>query len=1129
MKFLNYFNINSTIIPIMVLLGLGWVTPLSAFAPPSEDIQLRLQGCRNDTNTEILPNGDFLPNEEGNYTCQNPNGIEVNEFPYTDGNLGKLWKELDLVPFRLILESSSNDLEVYNVHLAADYEDSTGNSAPYLGYDKINNIQIIPSDKINGFSADGCVVTPIGMPVITELIPGGADKVIYQEIEVRHPAGATCVVDWTNRLAVGASQFPGSSLQAYIFQIDISDIDEDTSPGDIRNGRQVISINVEQMELFALRKDMSATSGTGQVWDIEKTLVSEELNLGDTCSTTPQTGDVTIRVEWSVKSTEGEDDTITIETNIYAKNNLNRLVNVDIEDKIYATIRDENIVQPESLLETELFPNVEVPAGEEVSVQNTYILNDTSPDDVLGLRDEATATFKDPTESTPNEFDIDPLVANFVLIPNGDGIQVVGEALPNVNISETEVLTGSGLSYFVSDVQGISGAFFDKDDQPISQPDSNNPIGPGEELVWKALNQSPNDCIAGENNTCFVKITKTVEAKPFTTVNGRLDDWAALVATDNSLSLTDGDINNPFSVSIMGEPLVDLAISLTVPAFDTPSSLVCEIKVTNSSDETVGTLNYPFDSSQNPQTKSQSLLDQKADVYTATIVSCGDFSGPTTKMVDLSPSKLVDDNSCSAELSFVLTPPKPPVYVEVNKITYPKGQENDWVMTLTALSGGNLDGPVVLTTQDSDPMSFERFKVDGQDLVLAPGVYEIQETLKDGWAQTASVGCQFTVLETDTSPKQCTFTNKLLGKIIVHKETKPYYGSGFDFEFRSGNEEPVEFALDDGQHRVFYDVVPGNYQIEELDPTPDFELVKLVCSESVKTNSQIDLRNRIADITLDPGEVVECTYTNRENGMVLVKKLTNGYATNDEWKFTLTGPGVNTFALTPPHLFDFDGIKLTPYEKYTLCEVDMPYGWQSFWMVDINGDNQFDERLRLENSNNDSPINYYLQVSELFNPDYGNIQSIYDDLTLCVNFIVKPGQTLFFQVDNRQVKKTEPVACYDKPIYGNYLSNDDLQANTYMLGGYHVDTCEEAKEVLDKPSSYASADHLASRLFNAKLHEQYGLNTCQQAQTAMYETQSMLESSGYSDYGHQPRTWSNWQASNLIRDLDTYIAGFMCR
>ncbi|TDR75796.1 hypothetical protein DFP78_104158 [Photobacterium lutimaris] len=136
---------------------------------------------------------------------------------------------------------------------------------------------------------------------------------------------------------------------------------------------------------------------------------------------------------------------------------------------------------------------------------------------------------------------------------------------------------------------------------------------------------------------------------------------------------------------------------------------------------------------------------------------------------------------------------------------------------------------------------------------------------------------------------------------------------------------------------------------------------------------------------------------------------------------------------------------------------------------------------------------------------------------------------MFFQVDNRQVKKTEPVACYDKPIYGSYLSRDDLQAHTYMLGGYHVDTCEEATEVLDKYSSFGSADHLASRLFSAKLHEQYGLNGCQQAQTAMQETQTMLEQSGYSRYGYQPSNWSHWDASRLLNDLDKYIAGYMCR
>ncbi|MGR5144022.1 prealbumin-like fold domain-containing protein [Photobacterium sp. DNB23_23_1] len=1135
MKFLYYFNI----IPIIFLLGLGWVTPLWAFVPPDDnDINLRLQGCRNDTNTEILPNGDFLPNADDNYTCQNPNGIEVNEFPYTDGNLGTLWKELDLVPFRLILTSSSNQQEVYNVHLAADYEDSTGNGAPYLGYDKINNIQVIPSDESNGFSTAGCLVTPIGTPVISDTIPGGANKVIYQEIEVTHPAGGTCVIDWTNRLAVGASQFPGSSLQAYIFKVDLNS--EDTPPNDIRSGRQVISINVEQMELFSLRKDMSATSGTGQVWDIEKSLVSEELNLGDTCSTTPQTGDVTIRVEWSVKPIEGTDNAITIETNIYAKNNLNRNVLVDIEDKIYGVIDGINSNE-EFLLETKPFTDIDVPAGKEVSVTHTYIQLNTSPDDVLGLRDQATATFKDPISDipeSPEEFDILPLVANFVLIPipNGDGIQVVGEGLPNVNISETEVLTGSGISYFVSDVQGISGSFFDGDENPITQPDSNNPIGPGVELVWKALNQSPDSCSAGESNICSVEITKTVSAQPFSTVSGTLKDWATLTSSINDneqslpLSLTSGTEEAPFTVNITGAPLVDLNVTLTVPA--PAEALVCRVEVTNAIEEVVGTLIYDFNTT---NTRTESLTGQEPDTYTATVLECGDLIGMTTMIADLTLSgESLSNEDCSDTLAFEFTSPEPelPVLVEVNKVTHPVGQEDGWIMTL---EGGNLQAPVILETSDSDNTAFERFQGDSGDLELGEGTYTITETLKDGWVQTASTGCEFTVTLPDDAgtTKQCTFTNKILGKIIIHKETKPKYGTGFTF--LHDIDYTNEFTLDHGQSQIFYDVVPGSYQVKEADPAPDFELKKLTCTESVADNSQTDTNTRTASIELDPGEVVECTFINRENGMVVINKLTNGHATEDEWKFTLSGPGIDTYALTPPNVVDFDGAKLTPNKKYTLCEVDVPFGWVPVWFVDSDKDGYADQKLDMDVKSPKASIIKSLATSNVFNPYAGQKMDLKGDMTFCVNFKVKPGQTLNFKVDNVQFKKPdepkqEPPKdkCHNEPIYGQYLSYDYFQSSDDWVGYYHVDDCEKASTLLKKKVSKNNSGYLASKLYKAKLHHAFGQASCDSAYNAMSQSHKMLEDHGYSGEGHNFSAKERRKAKRLARDLDSYISNNLC-
>ncbi|PSW08694.1 hypothetical protein C9J01_22810 [Photobacterium rosenbergii] len=1073
--------------------------PVQAFEQPPMTVQFTLEGCRNDGNPTLIDGSNTLPNAEDNFTCQDPNDLGGNDTPYTSGNLGKGWNELDLVPHRLIATNGDSDEAVtYNVIIAADNADSDD----VMGYDQIFNVQIIRSPEINAFSDDSCELMVGDQQIDSSgTVTGGIDDVIYRQLTITQDPNTTCVIDWANRLAIGASDFSGSSLQAYMFESE-----------DFQTGKRTVPIPVREILAAGVRKDMTATEGgDGVVWNVTKQATPATVDLGNTCDQDESNSEnVSIRVEWQAFPVPGEG--VLVITNIFAFNPSSREVSVSVMDTIFGDADGPDNGSNITPLDTVTSPTEILNPGQEKLVL-THTFN--APTDVSDLSDTAVATFID--TATGIEFPEKPEVT-FEL----DNIQPGPSGFTTAFVSDTERITGQGLTYKVTSLTNGSadGSF----SNGYTLNTSLSPTDP--DLVWTSVMQETECSNSLGCDVGFAEFNKTIEAAPVTSTTGSLADWALLTASDGSMSMS-GTEQSPVQIIVTSSALIDLDVRLAVPALTEPDTLQCTVEVKDSSDGIVATLTYDFDNTVNDIT--QTIDDIAPDNYTGEVTSCGNLVGDTIKMVDLTFPEEPTLANCSGDLEFVLVAPEPPapVYAAVDKITMPYGEENGWTMTLTGPNTG--PNGIVLVTSDSEPGAYELFEDQNGPFELVEGYYTVTETVREGWVQTASTGCEFRVNlpEDEGSVKRCSFTNKKLGKIIIHKLTKPKYGTGFSFT--QNIEGDYEFLLDHGQSKVFEGVVPGNYRVTENDPAPDFNLVDLVCTESKMANTQTNTMTRQADIVLDPGEVVECTYTNRENGMVLVKKLTNGYATNDEWKFTLTGPGVNTFALTPPHLFDFDGIKLTPYEKYTLCEVDMPYGWQSFWMVDINGDNQFDERLRLENSNNDSPINYYLQVSELFNPDYGNIQSIYDDLTLCVNFIVKPGQTLFFQVDNRQVKKTEPVACYDKPIYGNYLSNDDLQANTYMLGDYHVDTCEEAKEVLDKPSSYASADHLASRLFSAKLHEQYGLNSCQQAQTAMYETQSMLENSGYSGYGYQPRTWSNWQASNLIRDLDTYIAGFMCR
>ncbi|MGF1681589.1 hypothetical protein [Photobacterium minamisatsumaniensis] len=1076
-----------------------------AFIEAPNTVQFRLEGCRNDGNPTLISGSNTLPNIDSNFTCQDPSSLGGNDTPYTPSNLGKGWNELDLVPYRLITENSNNGGTVtYDVLIAADNADING----VMGYDQIVDVQIIQApDTVNLFSDNSCEVE-VGEQMIdtSGTVTGGIEDVIFRQLTITQNAGTTCVIDWANRLAIGASQFPGSSLQAYMFESE-----------DFQKGKRTVSIPVKDIVASGIRKDMTASSGAGVVWNVTKGVDPAFIDLGNTCDeTVDNSAEVKIRVEWSVIPSSA--NSVRVVTNIYVSNSASRAVLADIEDDIFG-----DIGAGEQLLDNVLFEDVLVPAKSEVFVTHTFEIN-AQPEEVSGLRDVASATLKDPDLENSPPFSDEPLVVEFTL---QDAIQIInGEGDTTAIISDTERLTGSGLSYFVSQVTGANGTFSDSYQlNDILTPSDND-------LIWQSEDQNPVEC--ANDNGClvnFVEFTKTISAAALTSTDGTLSDWALLEASDGTTAIS-GTEESPVSINITSSALVDLDIQLTVPELDAPDTLQCTVEVKNSSNQVISTLTFDFDSNANDIT--QTLDDIAPDSYTATVTSCGSLVGNTMDSINL--TTLAEPADCFGKLAFVLTEPEPvdPVLVAVDKVTLPEGEENGWTMTLNGPNTGP-DG-IILITSDSAPSAFEKFQGQDGDFELVEGSYTITETQREGWAQTASSGCEFTVSlpEDAGTTKQCSITNKKLGTIIINKLTKPKYGMGFSFLHNI--DETNEFTLDHGQSKVFVEVLPGSYQVEEADPNPDFALLDLSCTETVNGNSQVNVMTRIASIELDPDETVECTYINRENGMVVVKKFTNGYSTNDVWKFTLSGPELNSYALTPPNVIDFNGAKLTPKTPYTLCEVGVPYGWQPVWKVDSNNDGYADEVLFLDIRESESSIDYYLGASRVYNPNAGQQQLHEGNSEFCVNFIVKPGQTLVFAIDNIQFVKTkEPQPyppkeeCYDKPIYGQYLSDDHVEASNYKVGHYYVDSCDKASELLGRDAYEGSSDYVAVKLLNAQLHHGLGQSTCYAADIAMKNAQRLLEGSGYAGEGYNLSYRERRDALILARELDKYTANMLCR
>ncbi|MFD1733597.1 hypothetical protein ACFSC4_24265 [Deinococcus malanensis] len=155
-----------------------------------------LEGCRNDGSPVIT-----LPNSSGDFICP--------DSAYTSGNLGKGWNELDLVPHRLTMSvgNQANATTSFSVVLAADHKTSGK-----TGYD------VVTVPVINAAKSDPSCQIDVDIQRVGGSVTGGADQVVYTIMNVTLDKGKPCVVDYTLRLALGAAQYPGSSLQAYMFE-----------------------------------------------------------------------------------------------------------------------------------------------------------------------------------------------------------------------------------------------------------------------------------------------------------------------------------------------------------------------------------------------------------------------------------------------------------------------------------------------------------------------------------------------------------------------------------------------------------------------------------------------------------------------------------------------------------------------------------------------------------------------------------------------------------------------------------------------------------------------------------------------------------------------------------------------
>ena len=172
---------------------------------------------------------------------------------------------------------------------------------------------------------------------------------------------------------------------------------------------------------------------------------------------------------------------------------------------------------------------------------------------------------------------------------------------------------------------------------------------------------------------------------------------------------------------------------------------------------------------------------------------------------------------------------------------------------------------------------------------LTPGTYSVRERPSEGGYYLTSIVCNDpddgTLVELGSRRVRididwgenitCTFTNAQ-SRLIVVNDTVP--DATRDFSFLGSGAVP-DFDLDDDdtfknpsplpRQRTFPELTPGTYSLREQPSGGGFYLTSIVCDDP-DGGTTVSLGDRRADVDLDPGETITCTFTNAQSRLIVV-------------------------------------------------------------------------------------------------------------------------------------------------------------------------------------------------------------------------------------------------------------------
>lgn len=1050
---------------LAVTTGLSILAGTSPAQAATLDVSYTLEGCRPGTYDQIA--------------------VLCADDDYTTGNLGKSWSELDLVPFRVTLDNNAASSRSGVFTVAGDYKNGAGTAT---GWDVVS-VLTLNTD----LSEAGCPTVTSGAQTITPpgAGVGGADQTIYRKVSATIPAGTTCVYDYYMRLALGAHNFSGSSLQGNLWNENLD------SAG---VGQKRVSIPVNEIAPQELSKTMEADRNSDFVWTLEKTAPVRAV-FADTCNPDlARTLPLDITLSWTKH--DGDSSGYTVTTVVTAVNPALRTITVQATDAIYAGA---------ILLDTEIGAEVDVPANTSMPVLVHEF--DVTPAELAAL------LVPDPDNPSFND------IATATYIDKLTGVPVPGTTQATASVANGDIGTGTvtGDSIVVTDSESITGAGLDFS---VAEPS----VGSFTNYTAGDFTTGPVDWTSGtQTSSGTVTFNKTVRVTEGTATSGVLSDTAE--GTFDSST-----VDAAASTDIDASALVDLTINKRRSPV-TSEAQTFDFEVVNAADETVASPSITIPGGAGVTTDfSATVNDLLPGTYSVNEPANPPYGAQTQDVTLALPS-------CAESVSF--DNQAEPARARVQKATVPDSTTS-WEFTLSGPDVGVSGTEVVNATAGAGFVDFD------SSLATDGATYTITETPQTGYDPTGIAGnfagdasrvttnvasrtCSFTLdlPEDSGGVLSCSFTNTQRASITIIKNAIP--DDAQDFQFVS---DIANFQLDDdadpelSNTKQFLNLVPGSYFVREALPVQGWKLTGLSCQTQLGSVVTITLATALAGIDLAPGDSVTCTFTNTKQGKAKLIKTVDGAVPSGSQAFTFQIRSGATVTQSGTILesgvanaanggvVDF-ATELVPGQTYQFCEIIMP-GWSSTLGTFV-------------------PDSFIPPDGLAPNPNV-------DNSIVCVNFTVAAGETKTFTVDNSPPPGGRALtigfwknwsSCSggkQAPVLDQTLAA--MPGGGILFGDLFINTCLEATRILNKSTvntgKKMSSDplyNMAAQLLAAQLNFQAGAGKCGAAITASNQALALLDKynfNGTSSYTKVLSKADTTLANSLANTLDRYNNNLLC-